>query len=580
MHNSGLLSLLALAPIITVGVLLIVVRMPARRAMPLTYLVTTLVAVLVWKVPFKVLAAASIQGLILAVSLLYIVFGALLLLATLTESGAVGVIRGAFTEISPDRRVQAIIIGWLFGCFIEGASGFGTPAAIAAPLLLTLGFPAMAAVMVGLIVQSTPVSFGALGTPILIGVGGGLDAPSVHQYLQELGVSSRVYLELVAVKVAIIHGLCGTLIPLFLCSMLTGFYGKNRSFREGLLAWRYALFAAFAFTVPFTLCARLLGPEFPSLLGGAVGLLLVIIVTRRGWFVPREVWDFPPAEQWPKDWTGLLRPERGKETKMSWLRAWMPYGLVALLLLASRLPGLGLQKILVSVSWGPSNLLGTGIGQQIQFFYLPGFLFIVTCLIVYPLHSMSWPEIRRSWTTAGRQLKGAAIALLFAVPMVRVFVLSGNDLNLSGLTSMPLMLAETASTWTGAFWPLLAPWIGALGAFVGGSNTVSNLMFSLFQFSIAQRISVDPAVIVAVQAVGGAAGNMITIHNVVAASATVGLLGREGAIIRKTLLPLTYYCLLAGSLAFLWIYGPGLNTGLLVILLLMTGIIALVKWSR
>ena len=164
--------------------------------------------------------------------------------------------------------------------------------------------------------------------------------------------------------------------------------------------------------------------------------------------------------------------------------------------------------------------------------------------------------------------------------MTNRMILSGNDLNLSGLTSMPLMLAETASTWTGAFWPLLAPWIGALGAFVGGSNTVSNLMFSLFQFSIAQRISVDPAVIVAVQAVGGAAGNMITIHNVVAASATVGLLGREGAIIRKTLLPLTYYCLLAGSLAFLWIYGPGLNTGLLVILLLMTGIIALVKWSR
>ncbi len=170
MPPQATLCLLALAPILTVAVLWVGFRWPAKRAMPLAYGITLLLALTVWQVKPLVALAASIQGLILAASLLYIVFGALLLLATLTLSGAVSAIRAAFTRVSPDRRVQAIVIGWLFGSFIEGASGFGTPAAVAAPLLLALGFPAMAAVMVGLIIQSTAVSFGAVGTPILVGV--------------------------------------------------------------------------------------------------------------------------------------------------------------------------------------------------------------------------------------------------------------------------------------------------------------------------------------------------------------------------------------------------------------------------
>jgi lactate permease len=117
---------------------------------------------------------------------------------------------------------------------------------------------------------------------------------------------------------------------------------------------------------------------------------------------------------------------------------------------------------------------------------------------------------------------------------------------------MPLVLAQAAAAIAGTSWPLFAPWIGALGAFVAGSNTVSNLMFALFQFATALKIGVSPSLVVAAQAVGGAAGNMITVHNVVAASATVGLAGREGALIRKTLIPMTYYCVAAGALAWLW----------------------------
>lgn len=181
---------------------------------------------------------------------------------------------------------------------------------------------------------------------------------------------------------------------------------------------------------------------------------------------------------------------------------------------------------------------------------------------------------------AGQQILGAGFALLLALPMVRVFINSGPDYNASGLQSMPLALAEGAAALADQTWPLFAPWIGALGAFVAGSNTVSNLTFSLFLFATAQNIGVTAAVVVAVQAVGGAAGNMITVHNVVAASATCGLLGKEGAIIRKTILPMVYYLLLTGSLAYIWLYGFGLNSGTAVLVLLIATLVALAALGK
>lgn len=546
-------SFLALTPILVVALLLVILRWPARRAMPIAYIVTLGVAALVWGVETRVLVAASLQGLILAVSLLYIIFGALLLLATLSQSGAISSIRASLTTVSPDRRVQAIIVGWLFGSFIEGASGFGTPAAVAAPLLVALGFPALAAVMVGLVIQSTPVSFGAVGTPILVGVAGGLDSEIVERFLLQDQLTVQAMLQDVTFRVALLHATCGLIVPLFLCGLLTRFFGANRSFREGLQAWPFALFAAISFSLPYFLCARFLGPEFPSIIGAAVGLAIVVPSARWGLFTPKKVWDFPPKSGWDSDWNGPEVTQKSSSSRpMATAVAWFPYAIVALLLMVSRLPMLGLKNFLAGISVGPVDILQTGIGQTIQPFYLPGFILIVTCVLTYLLHGMGWRQIGTSCRVAGGQVIAAGVALVFAVPMARVFILSGAQYNTSGMESMPLHLAESAASMVGSGWPFLAPWIGAMGAFVAGSNTISNLMFSLFQFSTAQKIQVYPLLIVAAQAVGGAAGNMITVHNVVAASATVGLVGREGSLIRKTILPMSFYCLLAGALTLVW----------------------------
>jgi lactate permease len=585
--NLAVMSLLALSPILVVGVLLVGLRWPAKRAMPIGFAVVVLIALLVWDMQPVAVAASTVQGLLIALTLLYIVFGALLLLETLTKSGAMATIRAGFTSISPDRRVQAIIIGWLFGSFIEGASGFGTPAAVVAPLLLALGFPAMAAVMVGLIIQSTPVSFGAVGTPMLVGVNNGLTSPVVEEYVAGENVSLLEYVsQSIAPQVALIHAIVGTLIPLILACMLCGFFGERKRFADGLSIWPFALFAAFSMTIPYVIVAAVLGPEFPSLLGGLIGLAIVMFSASRGFLMPKDPWDFPPRERWSPRWMGSIVPEEEEHVaaeKMPMWLAWTPYVVVATLLVLTRVIDPVTTFLRDVESWrviAVADIFGTTVSQNLEPFYLPGFLFIVTCVITYGLHRMNGADIAASWKVASSQLAGAAVALLFALPLVRVFINSGPDFNDSELASMPLTLAEGAANIAGGAWPAFAPWIGALGAFVAGSNTVSNLMFSLFQFSTAEQVGIRPSTVVATQAVGGAAGNMITVHNIVAASATVGLIGREGDLIRKTVLPTIYYCLLAGAVSLVAVYGLGLNGSTLWLLLIVLAIGGLIVGMR
>ena len=548
------LAVLSILPIATVAVFLVVLRWPASRAMPLSYVVAAGLALLVWQVPMVQVTAATINGLIVAATLLYIIFGAILLLNTLQESGALKTIRQGFTNITPDRRVQVIIVAWLFGSFIEGSAGFGTPAAVAVPLLVGLGFPGMAAVMAGMIIQSTPVSFGAAGTPILVGVNTGLSAdPAIAEYAARIGYADwNDFLAFIGLRVATLHAVAGTFVPLILVSFMTRFFGKNRSFIEGLKVWKFAIFAAFAMTVPYYLAARFLGPEFPAFLGGLTGLAIVVVAARAGFLMPApdEVWDFDTKDNWPADWTGSVQPKDVTHPSggMGMIMAWSPYALVAALLLITRLRGLPFGGWLQTWTVRWSNIFDTDISATVQPLFLPGTIFIVASLAAWAMHRIPWTSYKESWSTSLRVTMAASVALVFTVPMVQVFLNTGGGE--AGYAQMPVALADGVAALTGSAWPIFATFIGGIGAAVAGSNTVSNMMFSEFQFGMGQRIGVDPSWVVALQAVGGAAGNMICVHNVVAASAVVGLLGREGSVIRLTLAPFVYYALLPGALGY------------------------------
>jgi lactate permease len=516
--------------------------------MPLVYVVTALIALTAWGVSFNRVAAATLEGIFITVQVLWIIFGALLLLNTLKHSGGIASIRSGFARISPDRRIQVILIAWLFGCFIEGASGFGTPAGVAGPLMVAVGFPALSAVMFGMIIQSTPVSFGAVGTPLLVGVQGGLQRESMTQALVTQGQTWPDFFSLIVERVALGHAIAGTLIPVFVVFFMTRFFGRNRSWAEALPAVPFALFAAFAFTIPYSLAGRFLGPEFPSLLGGLLGLAVVTVAARAGFLVPKKSWDFADPKEWPSEWMGDMEMKLDElgSRRMPTALAWAPYGLLALILVLSRtVPSF--KAWLLSVSVGVKDILGeTGISGSFQPLYLPGGILVFVCLVTILLHRMPGSDFMKGVRESGGTLLGAGFVLVFTVPMVRIMIQSG--VNANELASMPISMARWVAGSVGEVYPFFAPTVGALGAFLAGSNTVSNLMLSQYQYSVAQALGVSGATMVAAQSIGAAAGNMIAIHNVVAASATVGLMGREGQTLRRTVMPTIYYVSLVGAL--------------------------------
>ncbi|CAN7208201.1 L-lactate permease [Brucella sp. NBRC 12952] len=557
--SNGFLALFAFLPIFVAGVMLVGFRIQARIAMPVTYLITVVVAMALWGMSGNRVIASTIQGLIQTAGLLWIIFGAILLLNTLKHSGGISAIRSGFAQISPDRRIQVFLIAWLFGSFIEGASGFGTPAAVVAPLMVAVGFPALAAVTFGLIIQSTPVSFGAVGTPLIVGVQSGLNREALTEQLQSAGSNWEHFFHIITSEVAILHAVCGTFMPLFLVVIMTRFFGRNRSWTEGLAILPFAIFAAFAFTIPYVLSAVFLGAEFPSMIGGLVGLALATLAARAGFLMPKQTWDFAPASEWPEGWMGSVEMKLDELTsrKISLGLAWAPYILLALFLVVSRtFPAVG--NALKSVTFAATNIMGeTGISGDFAPLFLPGGLLVIVCLITFFIHRMSVTQLSKAFGESTKTLLGAGFVLLFTVPMVRVMINSG--VNSKELVSMPLMVADWVAVEVGSIYPLFAPSVGALGAFLAGSNTVSNLMLSQFQYGVAEGLGLSGALMVAGQSVGAAAGNMIAIHNVVAASATVGLLGREGLTMRMTIIPTIYYVTLAGTLLLIGFYMMGIG---------------------
>ena len=553
--SQTLLFFLAVFPILVASVMLVGFRIPAKFTMPVTFVLTSILAFVFWGMSLLTILASTIQSLFITFDILYIVFGAILLLNFLKYSGAVDRIRDGFFGISKDRRIQVIIIVWLFGSFLEGAAGFGTPAAIVAPLLVALGFPALAAVVLGMMVQSTAVTFGAVGTPILVGVKGGLENPELTSRLDLMGLNIADVLAAVTGNAAIVHALVGSFMPFLMVLMLCRFFGKNRSWKEGFQVFPFAIFAGLSFTIPYLITGLFLGPEFPSLIGALVGLALVVSAARKGFLVPKLTWEMEEAKHWPEDWLGAANFNNEVEAEMTSMKpkfslklAWLPYVFLAMLLVLSRLPQLPFKNWLTSVSFGIDPILGTNIAATSTPLYLPGTLLLIVCVFTYFLHGMNGRAVKAAFSESGQMIFKAGAVLLFAVAMVRVYINSGE--NASGMLSMPILMAEWSADKVGMVYPFFAPFIGALGAFIAGSNTISNLMFSLFQFGVADNLGMSPTWILALQAVGAAAGNMIAIHNVVAASATVGLLGKEGSVLRKTILPTLYYLLVTGLIGF------------------------------
>lgn len=533
-------AFLAFSPILLTIILMVGFNWGAKKALPLSLLTAMAIAFGVWQMDIHHILGYSFFGFLKAMDILIIIFGAILILNTLKLSGAMTTINNGFNGITTDRRIQAIIIGFMFGAFIEGAAGFGTPAALAGPLLVGLGFPPLAAAMVALIFNSVPVPFGAVGTPI---TGGAM--VTLEQNLADAGANIDVFNMALTKWVAIPNALVGIFIPLLGICIMTKFFGKEKSIKPGLAAAPFALFAGFAFAVPYVIIASTLGPDLPSLLGAFIGLGIVILAAKKGFLVPKKSWDFPPKSEWEASWKSADETGDTGVAKMGLFKAWMPYALIAIILVVTRIPSLGLKGWLASQTLSLSNVAGIeGLNYVLKWAYLPGTIpFILVALITNVMHGMKGKQVLSSWKMTFKQISGAAIALFAGVAMVQLMLKSGT--NGAGLDSMLTVMAESIADISGAGYPIISPVVGILGSFMSGSATVSNLLFASLQFETASILGIPQVLIVAVQAIGAAVGNMICVNNVVAVCATVGCIGAEGIIIRRNSIPaLVYYLMI------------------------------------
>src|SRR5699024_1306118 len=573
------LVLLGVTPILILAFFLVILRWTARISMFLALLSVLFISIFIWKVHGGQIAGASVDGLSTAFDILYIVFGALLLLNTLKNNGALGVIKNSIANVTEDRRIQVIIILWIFGAFLEGAAGYGSTGAVIGSMLVGLGFPAMAAGTMVMLFQSQTVSFGASGAPIWIGLNTGLGEGKIESVNSMLQVNSwNQFLTEMGFKVAIIHGIVGAIIPLFMVVLLCRFFGENKSFKEGFGGWKFAVFGGLCLSIPYVLSAVFLGPEFPSIMGGLVGSIAATIAAKKGWFMPKDkVWRFGDKSPWEKEWIGVMDvdPAEEKVAAFSTLKAWTPYLVIAVLLFITQVDFLPVSSWLENTVINVNSIFGSDIDTEIEIFTNPGFLFIIVAFLTIWFHRMEWSSFKQSLKESTKTIWAAGSALVFAVPMVQIFLYS--DGGAAGLESMPQTLALGLSFASGQMWAFIAPIVGALGAFLAGSNVFSNLMFSQFQLEMAEHSNLNTLWVVALQCVGAAAGNMFSVHNVITAAAAVGLVGQEGSIIRKILVPAAYYIILTGAIGYVILIGIGLNIGTFVIaailIILMTAIL-------
>lgn len=533
-------ALLAFLPILFCVVVMAAFNWPAKIALPVSWGIACVFGFFFWNMDLISLAAYSISGLLNSLDVLIIVTGAILVMNTLKKSGGMSAINNGFKQVSRDARVQAVIIGWMFSSFIEGAAGFGTPAALAGPLLVSLGFPPVAAAVVALICDSTAVSFGAIGTPV---------AQSIQCLGSEIATDS--FQASLSLWTAIPHAIVGIFVPFMAVAFMCKFFGKERSFKPALEIFPFAVFAGLCFTVPYVAVAALLGHEFPAIFGALFGLPVTVFAAKKGFLVPKTTWNFGDESEWDPSWKSTVAPEPAKESSMSLIRAWLPYVIIALMLVLTRIPALGIKDFLLK-DWFTvrfSEVFGVAnTAYTLKWAYLPGTFFILVALATILIHKMNRKEVKTAWVDSLKQISGAAIAIIFGLALVQIMRYSGsNDVNDDGMKSMIFYMAEALSMVGKGFYIVFSPLIGILGSFVSGSNTVSDTLFTNLQYQSAVNLDLNAVLIVAMQIIGGAIGNMICVNNTVAACATVGTLGREGKIIRVNLIPTAIYtvCVIA-----------------------------------
>lgn len=498
---------LALAPILALILLMVGLRWSAAAAGTVSAVIAAIVAVAAFQFGDEPadLAGPVLEAVFTAATILWIVFPALSIHEYQVRTGATGVIGDWLSSISSDPAATALLVGYFFAMFLEGASGFGTPVAIVAPMLVALGVAPVRALLVALIGHVVGVSFGAVGAPMVPLV----EAAPVDE--------RRLSLAILLLHACIGWSLALIVVKLGAVKSGSGSGGGSTATSSGASSsWQVAVMAAACFFPCAALIAGLAGPELPTLGGALLGGALFIVWLRRG--SPPQLGEDAPAGR-------------------ALLKAGLPYLVLVVLILASRLID-PLRNALRAypIDWTYRQ----SFGDQMLPLYHPGTLLLLAFVLTV-LGNRSRPRVAvTAMVAALRRLPQVAIALVSVLTLAR-FMVHGGLID---------ALAVGATGLFGQVWPLAVPLVGALGSFVTGSGTASNIIFADFQVAAADAVALPDWLALAGQSLGSAIGNIMAPHNIVAGTATVGLVGQEGRALARTA-PICLAYALAGGVIVL-----------------------------
>jgi lactate permease len=500
-NNIALSALVAVLPILFIFWALIIRKMKGYRASLIAVVIAILIAIFIYGMPAKLALLSTANGALYGLFPIgWIVITAVFLFNITVKSGQFEIIKHFMASITSDRRLQALLIAFSFGSFLEGTAGFGAPVAITAAMLVGLGFNPLYAAGICLIANTAPVAFGAIGIPITVA--------SQVTSIPEMAISQMVGRTLPILSV---------LLPFYLVVLMAGFK-KTKEVLPAILVSGIS----FAFLQWFS--SNFLGPALPDVIAG-IGSIISLIIFLKYWKV-KNVWRFPnePAPTIDTEF---------KYTNGQILRAWSPFILLTILIIAwGLMPIKNLFNAVGQLQFefpGLHNVIADRDGKLLphifKFNYLSasGTAILLSALISVPLVGMKFREAGSIFLQTLKQLTFP----LITIASVLGFAYIVND---SGIT---ITMAEGLAS-TGMLFPFFAPVLGWLGVFITGSDTSANALFGKLQATTATAIGVDPVITVAANVSGGVVGKMISPQSIAVAAAAGHLIGKESELFRFT----------------------------------------------
>ncbi len=518
----GLSALVAAVPIVALCVMLLSRKVAGWIASLITLVLALVVAMTAFNMPAELAVLSTAYGALQGLFPIgWIVLNAVLLYNISVRTGSFAIVRDTIESITVDRRLQALLIAFCFGAFLEGSAGFGAPVAITAGMLVGLGFEALYAAGICLIANTAPVAFGGIGIAVIT-------AGTVT------GIDPNLISRMVGHQLPFI----AAIIPLWLTVLISGWKGAKE-------IWPALVVAGGSYAFTMYVVASFVGPMLPDILSAVVSISAMVLLLK--FWQPKSVWRFPKE----RHLTSQVRRKAHGHSVSTIIRAWTPF--VLLVVFVGNWGSTGIKALLdhttAKIPFGALDhaiLIGDKPKEVIYNFgwlSAAGTAILFAAILSAVLLRMPWRDF---WQTVRHTLNELAKPLLTIAAVVGFAYLA----NFSGMSAA----LGKALTVTGHWFPLIAPLLGWLGVFITGSDTSSNALFGGIQQQTAKVLGIDPTLTVAANTSGGVTAKMISPQSIAVATGATGLTGQEGTLFRFTILHSLALVSLIGIMTYVQAY--------------------------